>query len=384
MKKKIALLGSTGSIGSQTLQVIDELKDYFQIKILSGHKNSELLLTQALKYKPEFIILTQKESYNKVKDILTDSSIKILFGIEGIIQALTECEIDLVVTAVSGAIGIKPTLKALELGIDVALANKETIVAAGNLVQQVQAKTGAKIIPVDSEHSAIFQCLEPDKQALDKIILTASGGPFRNYTREKLLEVTPEKALKHPNWNMGKKITIDSATLMNKGLEVIEAHWLFNVSYDNIEVVIHPQSIVHSMVQYIDGSILAHLGLPDMKVPIQYALTYPNRRGNTFPKLDLTNIGSLEFFSPDFNSFPCLKLAYQVGRTGNTMPTVLNAANEVAVELFLQNKISFVEIPLLIEWVLEKHLPVKNYSFEELMEIDMWARTISREYLTLR
>jgi len=380
LRKKIALLGSTGSVGTQTLQVIDELKDDFQVQIISGHKNSKLLLEQAFKYNPNFVIITDKESYTNVKNELTDTSIEVLFGIEGIIKALDVVELDLVVGAISGAVGIKPTLKALELGIDVALANKETIVAAGSIVQKIQSKTGAKIIPVDSEHSAIMQCLEPERQALEKIILTASGGPFRNYTQEELNKVSPEKALKHPNWNMGKKITIDSATLMNKGLEVIEAHWLFSVDYDNIQVVIHPQSIVHSMVEYGDGSILAHLGLPDMRIPIQYALTYPVRKANSFPKLDLTKVSSLEFHSPDINKFPSLKLAYDAGKLGYTMPTVLNAANEVAVELFLQNRIPFIEIPYLVERVLEKHTPLKNFDIEELLEVDLWARQLSKQF----
>jgi len=381
--KKIALLGSTGSIGTQTLQVVDELKD-FKVEILSAHKNIELVMEQTRKYQPQYVILTDLESFSQVKKALENLEVKVLYGIAGILASLTETELDLVVAAISGASGIQPTLKALELGIDVALANKETIVAAGSLVKKLQAKTGAKIIPVDSEHSAIMQCLEPERQALDKIILTASGGPFRNYSYEELTNVTPQRALQHPNWSMGKKITIDSATLMNKGLEVIEAHWLFSVPYDDIDVVIHPQSIVHSMVQYGDGSVLAHLGLPDMRVPIQYALTYPNRRINSFQKLDLKKIGKLEFYEPDYQKFPCLKLAYQVGRKGHTLPIVLNAANEVAVELFLQERLSFREIPVLIEKVLEKHTPLTDYDLEDLLQIDKWARMESRQYSKLR
>jgi len=381
--KKIALLGSTGSIGTQTLEVVDEINE-FKVEILSAHKNVDLIIKQAIKYQPKFVILTDLESFHQVKNALGNFKIQVLYGIEGILNSLSETNLDLVVAAIAGASGIQPTLKALELGIDVALANKETIVAAGYLVKKIQEKTGAKVIPVDSEHSAVMQCLEPQTQSLDKIILTASGGPFRDYSSEDLYNVTPEKALKHPNWSMGKKITIDSATLMNKGLEVIEAHWLFSVSYDNIDVIIHPQSIVHSMVQYGDGSVLAHLGLPDMRVPIQYALTYPNRKTNYFQKLDLKQIGKLEFFAPDFEKFPCLKLAYQVGEKGQTLPIVLNAANEVAVDLFLQEKLSFMEIPVLIEKVLAKHNPCSEYDLKNLLEIDMWARMESRQYSKLR
>ena len=381
--KNIALLGSTGSIGTQTLQVIDEIKG-FKIQILSAHKNTELIIQQALKYQPQFVILTDEESFHKAKAALEHLPINVMLGIDGILRSLVETELDLVVAAISGASGIQPTLKALELGINVALANKETIVAAGYLAERIKVKTGAEIIPVDSEHSAIMQCLEPDSQSLEKIILTASGGPFWTYKHEDLYNVKPKEALKHPNWNMGKKITIDSATLMNKGLEVIEAHWLFNVAYDKIDVVIHPQSIIHSMVQYGDGSFLAHLGLPDMKVPIQYALTYPNRINNSFPKLDLTQIQKLEFFAPDHAKFPCLSLAYHVGKRGQTLPIVLNAANEVAVELFLEERISFLEIPVLIETVLEKHNPFLEYSLEDLLEVDNWARMESRQYKNMR
>jgi 1-deoxy-D-xylulose-5-phosphate reductoisomerase len=381
--KKIAILGSTGSIGTQTLQVVDELKK-FKVEILSAHKNVDLVIEQAHKYQPQFIIVTDFESFQQVKRSIVHLPIKVSYGIEGLLESLSQTQLDLVVAAISGAGGIKPTLKALELGIDVALANKETIVAAGRLVEKIRKQTGAKLIPVDSEHSAIMQCLEPQREAFDKILLTASGGRFRDYTLEKLATVTPQEALKHPNWNMGKKITIDSATLMNKGLEVIEAHWLFSVPYEKIEVVIHPQSIIHSMVQYGDGSVLAHLGLPDMRVPIQYALTYPNRRNNTFPKLDLIKASKLEFYTPDFQKFPCLKLAYEVGRKGQTLPIVLNAANEVAVELFLEEKLSFLEIPKLIEKVLENHSPKEDYSLEDLLEIDNWARMESRRYSNLR
>lgn len=374
MVKKIALLGSTGSIGTQTLEVVDEFRDLFKIEILTGHTNGDLLLKQVQKYHPSLVVATNKANFLFLKNQLVNSPTKVLFGLEGINSALEETKIDLVVGAISGAAGILPTIKALELGIDVALANKETIVAAGSIVKKIQKKTGAQIIPVDSEHSAIFQCLTEESKAFKKIILTASGGPFRNYTKEELKNVTKQKALKHPNWQMGKKVTIDSATMMNKGLEIIEAHWLFDAPYENIEPVIHPQSIVHSMVEYGDGSILAQLGLPDMRTPIQYALTYPIRQNNSFPKLNLVEIGKLEFFKPDFEKFPCLKLAYEAGKIGYTMPIVLNAANEIAVQLFLDEKIKFIDIPCLVEWVMEKHTIKKEFNLEDLFVIDAWAR----------
>lgn len=384
MKKKIAILGSTGSIGTQALQVVDELNDNFQVEILAGHKNSDLLIKQVLKYNPQMVISTDQESYKVIENQFTDSNIGTDYGIEGIISALENIEVDIVVMAITGAAAIKPTMKALELGIDVALANKETIVAAGNIIENLQKKKGAKIIPVDSEHSAIMQCLEQDKNAVDKLILTASGGPFWALSPNEMANVTPSKALKHPNWQMGKKITIDSATLMNKGLEVIEAHWLFNMDYDKIDVVIHPQSIIHSMVQYGDGSVLAHLGLPDMRVPIQYALTHPVRQKNSFPKIDFLKVGKLEFHSPNMKMFPCLNLAYQAGKAGKTMPVVLNAANEVAVESFLQNEISFLEIPVLIEKVMSNHNPVSNENLEDILEADNWARCKMRQIISLR
>lgn len=380
MKKKIALLGSTGSIGTQTLQVIDEFKGKYQVCMISGHKNGELLRNQAILYNPSIVVTTYQETYLYLQRELQDLDIKVLYGEENLVNSLSAIELDLVVGAISGAAGIKPILKALELGIDVALANKETIVVAGNLVKELQLKYGSQLIPVDSEHSAIFQCLEPQRTALDKIILTASGGPFRNLPRKQFKDITPEMALKHPNWEMGKKITIDSATLMNKGLEVIEAHFLFDVGYENIEVVVHPQSIIHSMVQYGDGSILAHLGLPDMRIPIQYALTYPVRKNNSFEKLDFTKIPSLEFSAPDTDKFPCLKLAYEAGKIGYTMPAVLNAANEIAVEMFLDGRLHFTEIASLVQWVMEQHIPLKKYNLEGLLEVDFWARKVSKQY----
>ncbi|SMB94024.1 1-deoxy-D-xylulose 5-phosphate reductoisomerase [Desulfonispora thiosulfatigenes DSM 11270] len=374
MVKNIALLGSTGSIGVQTLEVIDEHKDDFIVKIISGHKNVQRLLEQALKYKPEYVIVTHEKSYEILKKELSTFPIKVILGEKEIAKVYQEVNLDLVIGAISGAAGIPSVLAALELGIDVALANKETIVVAGNIVKRIQKKTGAKIIPVDSEHSAIFQCLTGHEKAVSGLLITASGGPFRNLSPDELHKVTPEMALNHPTWSMGNKITIDSATLMNKGLEIIEAHFLFNVAYENINAIIHPQSIVHSMVLYGDGSVLAHLGLPDMRVPIQYALTYPERKNNSFPKLDLLKIKELEFLKPDTEKFPCLNLAYRAGKIGYTMPAVLNAANEIAVELFMQKDIGFMDIPKLVEEVMQKHEIVKEFDFKDLLEVDKWAR----------
>ncbi|MBZ4655123.1 MAG: 1-deoxy-D-xylulose 5-phosphate reductoisomerase, partial [Peptococcaceae bacterium] len=314
-----------------------------------------------------------------LKDRLKEPA-EILTGNEGLVHLAKLSGIDLVIVAVSGIIGLVPTLAALASGTPVALANKETIVAGGPLILEKVHKKGVPLIPVDSEHSAIFQCLEQEnKEAVDKIILTASGGPFLTYTREQLERVTPEMALKHPRWQMGAKITIDSAGLINKGLEVIEAHWLFQVPYEKIEVVIHPQSVVHSMVQYGDGSVLAQLGCPDMRIPIQYALTYPERWYNKFPRLNFLETQELTFQRPDYQKFPGLALAYQAGKTGGSMTAVYNAANEVAVEMFLQGKINFTRIPEIIESVMTEHHPLKAFTLEEILTVDSWARTAARK-----
>lgn len=381
MAKNIAILGSTGSIGVQTLEVVDEHPQDFLVKIISGNQNIQRLLKQALKYKPDFIITSNEKAYTFLKEELKALSITVLLGEDELKIAYQEAKLDLLVGAISGAAGINSVITALELGIDVALANKETLVVAGDIVKKIQKKTGAKIIPVDSEHSAIFQCLTGDLSSLSGLLITASGGPFRNFSEEELKKATPKEALNHPTWSMGSKITIDSATLMNKGLEIIEAHVLFNVEYEKINAIIHPQSIVHSMVYYGDGSVLAHLGLPDMRVPIQYALTYPKRKTNSFPKLDLLKIKELEFFEPDTEKFPCLKLAYEAGKTGYSMPAVLNAANEIAVALFLQEKIGFMDIPRLVEKVMGKHKVVKDFDIEDIFEIDRWARNESKKYM---
>lgn len=379
--KRLAILGATGSIGTQTLQVVDAFPGRFEVVLLAGHSNWQLLLQQAKKYHPACVVVTEPGAFAKFQQENSDSQLVVLSGMEGVLQALEQFPVDMMVGAMSGAAGIEPTLKALELGIDLALANKETLVSGGSLVRKAQQKSGAKILPVDSEHSAIFQCIEPGSKCLNKILLTASGGPFRTWKQEELYQVTPQQALKHPNWSMGQKITIDSATLMNKGLEVIEANWLFGVDYDHIQVLVHPQSVIHSMVEYGDGSVLAHLGRADMRIPIQYALTWPERQGNPFPKLDFTQLAGLEFYAPDFAKFPALPLAYAVGRTGKSAPAVLNGANEVAVAAFLREQIGFMDIPALVQWVVEQHDPVELDSFAHLLEVDQWARQQAQQFV---
>lgn len=382
--KRLAILGATGSIGTQTLQVIDAFPGCFQVVVLVGHSNWRLLLQQAQIYHPACVVVTNPAAYEILKSANKNHELVILCGMEGVLQALEQFPIDMMVGAMSGAAGIEPTLKALELGVDLALANKETLVSGGSLVRKAQQKSGAQILPVDSEHSAIFQCLEPNSQCVNKILLTASGGPFRTWEKEALYQVTPQQALKHPNWSMGQKITIDSATLMNKGLEVIEANWLFQVDYDQIQVLVHPQSVIHSMVEYGDGSVLAHLGKADMRIPIQYALTWPERQENPFPKLDFTQLTGLEFYEPDVEKFPALALSYEVGRIGKSAPAVLNGANEVAVAAFLQERIGFMDISALVEWVVEQHAPVEIENFTHLMEIDSWARLQAQRFIQQR
>ncbi|AZR72379.1 1-deoxy-D-xylulose-5-phosphate reductoisomerase [Anoxybacter fermentans] len=371
--KKIAILGSTGSIGTQTLEVVDQ--GGFEVIALSANSSVIKLATQALKYRPKMVVLMNSAFLDELEYRLKGTDIKVLAGMEGLIEAVTDPDVELIVNALVGAVGIRPTLEGIRAGKQIALANKETLVAAGELVMQEAQRYGIDILPIDSEHNAIFQALAgEDRSKISRLILTASGGPFRNYSREELKKVTPAQALKHPNWDMGGKITIDSATLMNKGLEVIEAHWLFGIDYDRIDVVVHPQSIVHSLVEFVDSSILAELGLPDMRVPIQYALTYPERRKNFLERLDLVKVGELTFEKPKRDLFPCLELAYQAGRRGGTLPAVMNAANEVAVAKFLNEEISFLEIPELIRRVMEKHQVIDSPDLNQILAADQWAR----------
>ena len=363
--RQVAVLGSTGSIGRQTLEVISALPNHIRIIGLAAGKNTELLAEQINQFQPRFVHFQDKESY----------LLKAGYEFLSLEEMASHPDVDTVVIATSGKWGLKSTLAAVKAGKRVALANKESLVMAGDIITYEAELNGAQIIPVDSEHSAIWQCLEGETQKPAQLILTASGGTFLHYSPAQLDKVTPEQALKHPSWKMGKKVTIDSATLMNKGLEVIEAHWLFDMPFDNIRVLIHPQSIVHSMVEFDDGSIKAQLGHPDMRLPIQYALTYPERLANPqLPHLDWENIKELNFEQPDFDAFPCLKLAIEAGRKGGTYPAVLCAADEVAVELFLSGRIKFTDIARLVQSALEEHQAVTHPSLEEIMAADNWAR----------
>ena len=374
MRKRIAILGSTGSIGCQALDVIEKFPDRFEIVGLAAGANLDKLAEQAAKHNPRVISIGKQEDIPKLRAMVADG-IKIVAGNEGMVEVATHEKVDVVVTSITGTLGLIPTVEAIKAGKDIALANKETLVAAGELVTSLVREKGVRMLPVDSEHSAIFQCLAgAHQQELKRIVLTASGGPFRNKTKEELRKVQVEDALKHPNWSMGQKITIDSATLMNKGLEVIEARWLFNTGFDKIDVVVHPQSIIHSMVEFPDGSVIAQLGTPDMRMPIQYALTFPERWANDFPKLDFLSLGELTFQQPRMDEFPCLGLALQAGRQGGTMPAVMNAANEQAVAMFLDRQIGFMDIPELIEKVMASHARIQNPGLDEILMSDSWAR----------
>lgn len=374
--KKLTILGSTGSIGTQTLDVIRKNKDKFEVVAISANKSVDLIFEQIMEFKPKYAVLYEEKSAQKLKKMLPKGiDIEILHSLDGLIKISTIDEVDIVLTALVGMIGLIPTIKAIEHKKDIALANKETLVTAGELVMKAKKDNNIKILPVDSEHSAIFQCLNGEnKKQVNKLILTASGGPFRNMKKQDLLNVTKREALKHPNWSMGQKISIDSSTLMNKGLEVIEAKWLFDMDYNNIDVVIHPQSIIHSMVEYIDTSIIAQLSVPDMRIAIEYALTYPNRIKNDLERVDFTKISTLTFEKPDIKTFPCLKLAYDSLKAGKTYLTVLNASNEVLVEKFLKEQIGFYDIPYYIEKSLDAHSSITNPQLEDILEADRWAR----------
>lgn len=374
--KKISILGSTGSVGKQTLDVVRANKDKFEVVAISANSSVDLLLEQIKEFRPKYVAVYDEVSCMKLKSMIpSDINIEVLSGMEGLKAISSLDEIDVLLTAIVGMIGLLPTLCAIRNGKDIALANKETLVCAGSLVMSEAKKYNVNILPVDSEHSAIFQCLNGEKnKEIEKIILTASGGPFRGKKKQDLLHITKNEALKHPNWSMGRKISIDSSTLMNKGLEVIEAKWLFGVDYNDIDVVVHPQSIIHSMVQFIDSSVMAQLGCPDMRLPIQYALTYPDRTANDFERLNLAKLATLTFENPDLETFPCLKLAYDTLKMGGTYSAVLNSANEVLVNEFLEDKIGFYDIPYYIEKTLEAHDSIAKPSLEEILEIDKWSR----------
>ncbi|WP_449241507.1 1-deoxy-D-xylulose-5-phosphate reductoisomerase [Desulfoscipio gibsoniae] len=379
---KLSILGSTGSVGRQTMQVLDCFPGDIRPVALAAGKNKQLFLDQVKKYKPLLVSLQKEEDARWLRRQLDSrQKTEIYYGREGLLAAATCSEADTVLTAISGAIGLLPTVAAIKAGKTIALANKETLVAAGELVMRLADEYNVAIRPVDSEHSAIWQCLNgEDRYDVARILLTASGGPFRTYRCEQMDAIDPAGALKHPNWQMGAKITVDSATLMNKGLEVIEARWLFNIDYDNINVVIHPQSIIHSMVEFNDGSVLAQMGAPDMRLPIQYALFYPRRPSGKTPGLQWP-VGELTFEKPDLERFPSLDLAFQAGRMGKTMPAVLNAANEVAVHAFLAGRIKFTAIPKLVNEVMQEHSSVHCASLEEILEIDRWARRRAEEII---
>ncbi len=370
--KKISILGSTGSVGLQTLEIVQNNQD-LQVLGLTANTNIDKLYEQILQFRPKVVAVMNKQKALELQ-ARVGKEVTVLSGLEGLIEVACLSEIDLVVTAVVGMIGLRPTIAAIEASKDIALANKETLVTAGALIMDLARKKGVKILPVDSEHSAIFQALQGENpKTIDKIWLTASGGPFRGKKTEELQNITLEQALKHPNWSMGSKITIDSATLMNKGLEVIEAKWLFDVSAEQIKVVVHPQSIIHSMVEFEDSSVIAQLGLPDMKLPIQYALYYPNRQKNGLDRLNLSQIGQLTFEEPDFSSFVCLRLAYDALKVGGSMPTVLNSANEVAVSKFLKREIGFLDIPKMVDFCMSKHDIITNVTLTDILECENWT-----------
>ena len=379
--KKITILGSTGSIGQNALSVIDNFNDQFRVVGLSANKNSKLLVEQVKKHQPKFVSIVDRNSADFVEEKLSSFDVKILKGREGLLELASYENIDLLLNALVGSAGMEPTIKAIQSKVDVALSNKESLVMAGSIINDLAIRNRVKIFPVDSEHSAIWQCLTgEDNKEINKIILTGSGGPFRTLPIEEFNTITLEQALNHPNWDMGNKITIDSATMMNKGLEVIEAYWLFNLPTEKIEIVIHPQSIIHSMVEFKDKSIKAQLGLPDMKIPIQYALTYPSHHDADWKELDLTEIHSLTFEKPDFKKFPCMKLAFDALAAGGTAPAVLNVANEQAVYKFLNKEISFNEIPKIIEMACEKHELVSAPSLDEILNIEIWATNFVKSY----
>jgi 1-deoxy-D-xylulose-5-phosphate reductoisomerase len=382
-KKSIAILGSTGSIGTQALEVIGSYSDVFHVEVLTAQNNVQLLMEQALRFKPSAVVIGSTEHLDILKQRLSPLHIRVYAGQEALNAVVQMDTVDLVLTALVGYSGLFPTIKAIEAGKTIALANKETLVVAGDLVTRLAREKGVNIYPIDSEHSAIFQCLLGEAHnPIEKIILTASGGPFRGKKRDQLLNVTREQALKHPNWNMGAKITIDSATLMNKGLEVIEAHWLFGVSADQIEVVIHPQSIIHSLVQFQDGSIKAQLGLPDMRLPIQFALSYPDRLPNDFTRFNFASHPALTFETPDTETFRNLALAFEALRRGGNMPCVLNAANEVAVAQFLNDRIGFLEIADVVEQCLNKICYIPHPALDDYVETDRETRQVALEYIS--
>lgn len=375
--KKIAILGSTGSIGTQTLDVIARNSDLFKAEVIAANTNDALVAEQIEQFAPAYAIMADEAAGRRLKERYTGPT-KILSGRAALLEMAALPQVDVVVTSLVGFAGLEPTVAAIRAGKDIALANKETLVVAGEYIMKLAKQYGVAILPVDSEHSAIFQCLQGEGQnEIERIILTASGGPFRGRKTQQLAKVTVAECLKHPNWSMGSKITVDSATLANKGLEVIEAKWLYDVSYEQIEAVVHPQSIIHSMVEFKDGAVMAQLGMPDMRIPIQYALTYPKRLSGSYPRLDFAAMQALTFEKPDMDTFLALRYAYEAGKTGGTMPCVFNAANEVAVSAFLQEKLSFLGIYDMIKETMTAHRVLAEPDIAVLLEVDSWAREYS-------
>lgn len=381
MKRSIAILGSTGSIGTQALDIVKQHPEQFEIYALTANENVDLLIRQALEFQPEVVVIANDDKYEQLKEALKDHPVKVWGGSESIAQVVQSEPIDIVLTAMVGYSGLKPTINAIKSGKAIALANKETLVVAGELITGLAVENKVPILPVDSEHSAIFQCLTGERSPIEKIILTASGGPFRNHSIEQLEKVTKAEALKHPNWDMGAKVTIDSASLMNKGLEMIEAKWLFDVAPDQIEVVVHPQSIIHSMVQFEDSSIIAQLGLPDMHLPIQYALAYPNRLKSNFERLDFFKLKTMTFEKPDTDRFRNLEFAFEAARIKGNMACIMNAANEIAVAAFLCERVSFLEMSDIIEKTMQKTSFVQIPSYDDYVQTDMEARHIAKEFI---
>lgn len=378
MMKRIAMLGSTGSIGVNCLQVIQGYPERFKVMALSAGRNVNLLAEQVRMFKPEVVSVMDTDSETQLRQMLKGYSVEILSGEEGHVRIAVMKDVDLLVSAMVGVVGLAPTIAAIKCGKDIALANKETLVAAGSIMMDLAREHGVKILPIDSEHSAIFQCIHGrNSHEIQRIILTASGGPFCH--RKDLESITPDDALQHPTWSMGAKITIDSATLMNKGLEVIEAHHLFGIPAENIQVIVHPQSIIHSMVELVDGGVIAQLSVPDMKSPIAYCLSYPERLDGVIERLDLASIGGLTFEEPDTERFPCLQLAYDAIKIGGTMPAVLNAANEIAVSRFLARQIGFMDIPRIIKQVMDSHKVVLNPSLDDIFSATEWGKEMAKE-----
>lgn len=384
-KRSIAVLGSTGSIGTQTLDVVSRHRDLFDIDLLTANNNADLLIKQALEFEPNNVVICNKEKYNVVADALRNSDVKVFAGIESVNELVKSSTVDMVVAAMVGFSGLEPTVNAIKASKVIALANKETLVAAGRIIVNLVKQYGSALIPVDSEHSAVFQCLKGEDAEVEKILLTASGGPFRTTPLNELCKVTKQQALSHPNWNMGAKVTIDSATMMNKGLEMIEASWLFDMPADKIEIVVHPQSIIHSMVQFTDGCLKAQLGAPDMRVPIQYALSYPSRLSLNTRRISFPQLSELTFFAPDTERFPLIRTAYYVHREGGNVACMMNAANEVAVKEFINDRITFTQIAELVDKTIEKMMKncfIGSPSIEDIFETDRLAKIAAGELVS--